>query len=66
MGDLPPSTQRISATLSTDLLNDIFFDIMKEHGVTDPHTSLGKYIEQKLRPLVPHRNSQITPDSNED
>jgi len=35
----------------------------KVHGIQDPRTSLGKYLEEKLRPLVPDRNSQITPDT---
>lgn len=54
-----PSFTRLSITLSNDLVNDIHFDLMKEHGKIDPKTSLGAYIEKKMRPQVPYRNPEI-------
>ena len=58
----PPSFTRISTTLPTDLVDDIYFEMVKIHGIQDPRTSLGKWLEVKLRPLVADRNSQITDD----
>jgi hypothetical protein len=49
----------ISITLSEELINDIYFDLMKEHGVISPKSSIGAYIEKRLRPIVPFRNSEI-------
>lgn len=60
---------RISTTLSKELIADIYFDMQKLHvplpgkkTAADSRTSLAKYLEEKLRPQVPHRNSQVTPD----
>ncbi len=66
MGTLPSHKQRITIVLTRELVDDIYFEIGKIHGVSDPQTSLGKYIEGKLRPLIAERNSQVTPDMIDD
>ena len=47
---------------------DIYFDMLKLHvplpgkkTAADSRTSLGKYLEAKLRDIVPRRDLQITP-----
>ena len=62
MGKLPTHKQRISIVLTRELVDDIYFEIGKIHRISDPQTSLGKYIENKLRPLIAERNTQVTPD----
>ncbi|MEM3136730.1 MAG: hypothetical protein QXW37_08445 [Candidatus Nitrosotenuis sp.] len=52
-------TSRVTISLDTELLNDIYFDLMKIHGTIEPKKSLGEYIYKKLRNSVPHRNIQV-------
>lgn len=46
--------------MDEELLNDIDFEMMKITGKQTPKCSYGSYIYEKLRPIVPHRNSQVT------
>ena len=55
---------RISLSLDSELVNDINFEIMRIEGKMEPKRSYSKYFYQKLRPIVPHRNAQITDEGN--
>ncbi len=58
--------QRISISLDDELVKDINFDMMKQHGIKEPKNSYGTYFYNKLRDRVPHRNSKEDENASED
>ena len=50
---------RVSVALPKDLVDDIYFELVKEHGKIMPKESVAKYFYEKLRPIVPNRKIQV-------
>ena len=51
---------KVGVSIETELLLDIYFYLTKVKGNTEPQNSLGKFISEKLRPIVPKRNIQVS------
>lgn len=50
---------RVTVALPRDLVDDIYFELVKEHGKIMPRDSVAKYLYEKLRPIVPNRKIQV-------
>ncbi len=53
------SFTRVSVALPNDLVDDIYFELVKQHGKIMPKESVAKYLYEKLRPIVPNRKIQV-------
>lgn len=53
------SFTRISVALPNDLVDDIYFELVRQHGKIMPKDSVAKYLYEKLRPIVPNRKIQV-------
>lgn len=55
---------KVGVSIDSELLLDIYFLLSKVKGNIEPENSLGKFFTDKLRPIVPKRNVQVTSEPN--